>query len=338
MAAIWFGVLAGLLIGYAVLDGFDLGAGALHLVVARTEAERRSVLLAIGPVWDGNQVWLVAWGATLFLAFPKVYASGFSGFYLPLMLVLWLLMGRGIGIELRKHLADAMWHSIWDVIFSVSSLLLALLYGVAVGNVVSGVPLNAAGYFMGLFEWMLNPYAILMGLFSLAILMLHGANYLSAKTTGELQVRTRRWASLLWYPTVALLLLVTVATFVVRPEMLQNFRVSPIFLAIPALTVISLGLIRQSHATRADGRAFLGSAAAIVGLLAATAIGYFPNLLWSSPHPERSLTIYNAASGSGSLAPALIWIGPGLLLLAVYEVVVYRSFQGKVRLEDGGHY
>ena len=179
MTTIWFMILAGLLIGYAVLDGFDLGAGALHLWLARTDDERRIVLNAIAPVWDGNEVWLIAWGAALFLVFPRAFAVVFSGFYLPLMITLWLLMGRGIAIEFRHHLSDPLWRAAWDLIFSISSLLLAVLYGVAVGNVLTGVPINDQGYFQGLFDWMLNPYALLLGLFSVVILAAHGAAYLS---------------------------------------------------------------------------------------------------------------------------------------------------------------
>jgi cytochrome d ubiquinol oxidase subunit II len=330
MATIWYVILAGLLIGYAILDGFDLGAGALHLLVAHTDAERRTVLAAIGPVWDGNEVWLIAWGGALFLAFPKVYAVGFSGFYLPLMMVLWLLMGRGVAIEFRHHVADPLWRGFWDVIFSVSSLLLAILYGVAVGNVLSGVPLNAQGYFQGLFAWMLNPYALLMGAFSVVILALHGANYLALKTTGTLQERARAERAFLWYLVAGVGVVLTAATFVVHPAMTANFGAVPILLVFPLSAVVALVFMRSFWRHGYDGWSFLCSALVIFALLASTGVALYPYLLPSSPYPSWSLAVGNAAASSTALATALLWMIPGLILLGVYEVFVYRTFRGKI--------
>jgi cytochrome d ubiquinol oxidase subunit II len=338
MATVWFGILAALLIGYAVLDGFDLGVGALHLWVARTDEERRAGLGAIGPVWDGNEVWLITWGAALFLAFPRVYAVAFSGFYLPLVIALWLLMGRGVAIEFRHHVRDPLWRGAWDVVFSVSSLLLAVLYGVAAGNVVGGVPFDARGYFQGLFEWMLNPYALLMGLFSLVALSWHGARYLCVKADGPLHERARRQAGLLWAATAVLAAALTAATFGVRPALLHNFRAAPGLLAVPAVAAAGLALAPWYHRRREDGRAFLCSAGVIAGLLAATAAGLYPNLLPSSLGDSGSLTVANAAAPPGSLLPALLWMIPGMILFGVYQIVVYRVFRGRVVLEDGAHY
>lgn len=338
MATLWFAILAGLLIGYAVLDGFDLGVGALYLWVARTDEERRVVLNAIGPVWDGNEVWLISWGAALFLAFPRVYAVAFSGFYLPLMLVLWLLIGRGVAIEFRHHVRHPLWRGPWDVVFWLSSLLLTLLYGVAAGNVVGGVPFDAQGYFQGLFEWMLNPYAALVGLFGLAILAWHGAHYLCLKAEGSLYDRAQHFDLVLWVPTAALAVAVTAATFAVRPALLHNFRALPALLVFPALAVAGLALAPWYRRQRRDGAAFLCSSGVIVGLLASTAAGLYPDLIPSSLDAARSLTVANAAAPRGALLPALLWMIPGVLLLAVYQVVVYRVFAGRVTLQNGAHY
>jgi cytochrome d ubiquinol oxidase subunit II len=334
MPTIWYVILAGLLIGYAILDGFDLGAGILHLVVARTDRERRMVLQAIGPVWNGNEVWLVVWGGLLVLSFPRAYAVGFSGFYLALVIVLWLLMTRGIGIELRHHVPSPLWQGAWDVVFAVSSLLLALLFGVAVGNVISGVPLDEQGYFQGLFEWMLNPYALLMGLFSVSILALHGANYLAGKTSGLVQARARALGRALWYPTSALVLALGAATYVVHPLMARNFQAAPALLLVPLLGVVLLARMWFLLRPRATGGTFLLSCALIATLFAAAAVGLYPYLLPSSTDPARSLTIGNAAAGATALRAGLLWLVPGLILLAGYEVFIYRTFHGKV-VADG---
>lgn len=338
MATFWFVILVVLLVAYAILDGFDLGVGALHLAVARTDAERRTALNAIGPVWDANEVWLLGLGVGAFLAFPRAFAVGFSGFYLPLMIVLWLLMGRGIALEFRHHIADPLWQEAWDVVFSVSSLLLALLYGVAVGNVVTGVPIDEHGYFQGLFGWMLNPYALVMGLFSLALLMLHGAHYLCVKTDGPLYERAHRAAGRLWGIVALLAVVLTVATFALRPELLGNYRSHPVWLIAPLIAAWCLGVMRRGYGRRRHDTAFLASAGLIAALLAATAIGAYPYLLRSQPFPERSLTVANAAAASSGLVIAALWLIPGVVLILVYQVVVYRVFAGKVRIDAGAHY
>src|SRR5215469_2371443 len=214
MPTLWFILVAWMLIMYILLDGFDLGAGIIHLLVAHSNRERRLVLLAIGPVWDGNEVWLIAAGGTLFFSFPLLYASSFSGFYLPLIIVLWLLMGRGVAIELRSRIADPVWISFWDGIFFLSSSLLAIFFGVALGNVIRGVPLNSQGYFFeplwtdfnpfsantGILDW----YTILTGLLAFAVLLTHGANYIAVKTEGVLNERARRISLVGWLTTILL--------------------------------------------------------------------------------------------------------------------------------------
>jgi cytochrome bd ubiquinol oxidase subunit II len=337
MAAVWFAILAGLLTGYAVLDGFDLGVGTLSPWVARSEEERHTALSAIGPVWDGNEVWLVAWGGALFLSFPRAYAVALSGFYLPIMIALWLLMGRGVALEFRHHVQDPLWRGACDALFWLSSLLLAFLYGVAVGNVVGGVPFDARGYFQGLFDWMLNPYALAMGLFSLVVLAWHGARYLCLKTAGVVYVRAHHVAASLWAVTALLAVALTVATFAVRPAFLRNFEALPVLLVFPVLAAVGLSLAPRYHKLEADRAAFLCSGAVIVGLLASTAAGLYPDLLPSSLDASRSLTIANAAAPPGALWPALLWMIPAVVLLGVSQSLVYRVFAGRVIPAEHAH-
>jgi cytochrome bd ubiquinol oxidase subunit II len=338
MTTVWFCILAFLAAGYAVLDGFDLGVGALYLFITRNEDERRIVLNSIGPVWDGNEVWLIALGGVLVLSFPRVYAAGFSGFYLALIMGVWLLMGRGLGLEWRAHLASPLWRQAADVVFAVCSGVLVFVLGIAVGNIIDGVPLNKDGYYQGLFSWMLNPYALLMGVFGLVVLTLHGANWLALKTDGTVQERARTIARRLWLLLVPLTIVVTVATFVTRSEMGINYHTFPPYVIVPVLTVVLLGAIGYFRQRADDLRAFLSSAGLIVTLIASTAIGLYPYLLPSRPHPERSFTVTNAASGTQSLFVGLIWISVGLVLVLAYVTFVYYLFRGKVVLEEGSHY
>ena len=338
MATFWYAVVAALLVAYAVLDGFDLGVGALFLVVARSNDERRVVLNAIGPVWDANEVWLLGVAVATFLAFPRAFAVGFSGFYLPLVIVLWLLMGRGIALEFRHHIGDPLWQGAWDVVFSISSLLLALLFGVAVGNVVTGVPIDERGWFQGLFGWMLNPYALIMGVFSLALLTLHGAHYLRLKTNGVVRERADRAARRLWGVVAALAIVLTAATFWLRPQLLENYRAAPAWLIVPLAAAWCVLAMRRARGRGGDLRAFLASSGLIASLLVATAVGAYPNLLRSQPFPERSLTVTNAAAAPEGLLAAARWLIPGVVLILIYQVVVYRIFRGRTVLDRSAHY
>src|SRR5258708_13437688 len=272
METLWFILVALMLTAYVVLDGFDLGAGIINLFVARNHDERRMVLRAIGPVWDGNEVWLLAASGALFFAFPLLYASSFSGFYLPLMMVLWLLMLRGIGIELRSHVSDPMWWSFFDFVFSISSLLLAIFFGAAIGNVVRGVPLNADGYFfeplctnflVGTYPGILDWYTVLTGVLAMVTLTVHGAHYIALKTESDLNARARRVASFSWFALALLTVLSLIATLYVRPQLTDNFRsrpwgwIIPVFL-LPSLVPMPLFLLK-----RPDLPSFLSSPAYI---------------------------------------------------------------------------
>ena len=328
----WFVALAFMLAGYAVLDGFDLGVGSLHLVLGRTTRERTTLIDTIGPVWNGNEVWLLAAGGSMVVAFPHVYASSFSGFYLALMIVLWLLLLRGLGIEFRHQVESDLWHHAWDVTFSLASLLLALLFGVALGNVLLGVPLEADGEFRGTFVLMLNPFAALGGLLSVAVLMMHGAAWIALKAEGEVQARARRFARRLWWPAMALVAAMVAASFVVRPDFTRNFGAHPWLAVFPLATLAAASAIRRYRGKDDDLRAFLAGGAFIAGILASVAAGLYPQLLPARPGgPHPGLDIYNAAAPAGSMRIAFGIYLFGMTLVIVYLVNIYRVWRGKVR-------
>jgi cytochrome bd ubiquinol oxidase subunit II len=343
---LWF-VFGALMIAiYVLLDGFDLGAGAIHLVAARDDRERRKIIRAIGPVWDGNEVWLIAGGGTLFFAFPVLYASSFSGFYLPLIIVLWLLMLRGLSIELRGHIGDPMWTSFWDAVFFLGSSLLAVFFGAALGNVVRGVPLDADGYFFQPL-WtdfnpfsetpgILDPYTVLIGLLALATLIVHGANFIAVKTDGDLNARSRKISRRFTYATAALTVLATAFTFWVSPWMLESFNERPYGYVLPLVAIAGLAGMVLFNLTNDDRAAFLSSGAYIIGMLTSTVFGVYPKVL-PAVDPANSLTIYNASASQYGLAVGLVWWSIGMVLAAVYFVVIYRLFRGKVNLEDEGY-
>jgi cytochrome d ubiquinol oxidase subunit II len=327
----WFLLLAFMLAGYAVLDGFDLGVGAIHLLLGRSREERTQMIDSIGPVWNGNEVWLLGAGGALVAAFPTLYAASFSGFYLALMLVLWLLLLRGIGIEFRHQIHHALWEDAWDVVFSIASLLLALLFGVALGNVLHGVPFAENGEFRGTFAVLLNGFSILGGALSVATLATHGACWVAVKTEGALHDRAQRFASIGWWASVALLVAMVAASFLVRPEFTRNFTAHVWLLAVPLLTVAALVLERR-YIGRDDQRAFLCSSAYIAGILASIAAGLYPMLLPASAgSPFPGLDIYNAAAPHGSLQTALIVYLIGLAIVSGYLVNIYRVWKGKIR-------
>jgi cytochrome bd ubiquinol oxidase subunit II len=339
MLFIWFWLVAVMLTAYVVLDGFDLGAGVLHLLIARTDEERRMVIRSIGPVWDGNEVWLLAGGGTLYFAFPLLYASGFSGFYLPLMIVLWLLILRGIGVELRMHLESTVWRGFFDGCFAFSSLLLTIFYGAALGNVIRGVPLNKEGYFFlplwtdwrpgpnpGILDW----YTVIAGVVALVALTIHGAHYVAVKTAGELNQRSRSLAARLW-PALALMTLLSLwATLSIRPDALANYRRYPVLFVIPVAVALSLLAMFLQGRRGNDKAAFLASSAYLLFMLVGAAAAVYPNLLVATTNPAFNITIYNAASSRYSLSFGLVWWSFGMALAIGYFVFVYRMFRGKI--------
>ncbi len=337
MNVIWFWVLTAMLTAYAILDGYDLGVGALHLWVARTQQERRIALHSIGPVWNGNEVWLLAAGGMMMVSFPRVYASGFSGFYLALMLVLWLLILRGVSIELRGLVDHPLWRSLWDTGFWFGSALLSLLLGVAMGNVLRGLPIGADGYFKGTFALLLNPYSLLTGALSLVVLAWHGATYLRVKTEGSLQLRVQDWSRRLWWGVAILVGVTTLATFRVRPALTTGFREHPWGWGFPLLA--AAGLVSGYFCGRAgrERGAFRSSTLTIAGLMGSAALSVYPNLLTSALDPAYSLTIYNSASSPLALRYSLIVNLVGMAAVVIYSTYVHRTFRGKVRLTDHGY-
>jgi len=323
-----FGVL---IAGYAILDGFDLGVGVLHLFT-KDEKEKRMNINAIGPVWDGNEVWLLTGGGALFAAFPPVYATAFSGFYLALMLLLAALIARAVSMEFRGKVDSPKWRNIWDWAFGLGSFLPALLFGVAVGNVLRGVPIDASGEFVGTFLGLLNPYALLIGVLSLVMFTMHGALYLVMKTEGEQQMRAQATAAKLWPIFVVLYVLATVASYLVAPYLFESA-----FLRVPfwvCAVIAFLGIAYVPIAMRQDKAfpAFIASSSAIAGLIGVALTSMFPKLLPSSVDLAYSLTAYNASSTPPTLTAMLIIALIGMPLVIVYTFVIYRVFKGKVVL------
>jgi len=347
METLWFAIVAVMLTAYVVLDGFDLGAGVIYLVVARTNEERHMILRAIGPVWDGNEVWLIAAGGTLYFAFPLLYASSFSGFYLPLMIVLWLLMLRGIGIEFRAHIHDRVWQSFFDVVFSASSIVLTIVLGAALGNVIRGVPLGADGYFFlplwtdfrvsanpGVLDW----YTVMAGVVALVTLTAHGAHYVALKTRGDLGRRSRRLAMLLWPLQLVLTGLSFGLTLLIQPAILDNFRTYPVGWLVPVVVAGSLAAILWAMFREKELIAFLASGLYIVAMLVGAVFALYPVVLPASTGAQFSLTIYTAAAAHYGLGVGLIWWSIGMALALGYFVFVYRMFRGKVEMGEGHAY
>jgi cytochrome d ubiquinol oxidase subunit II len=346
METVWFLLIAWMLAVYVVLDGFDFGAGILHLFVARDDAERRTVFASIGPVWDGNEVWLVASGGTLVFAFPRAYSAGFSGFYLPLMMALWLLILRGVSIEFRSHEANPLWRSFWDGVFAFSSTLMAVVLGAALGNVIRGVPLDASGFFAGpLFtNFRLGPhpgvldwYTVLMGLFTVCALAGHGALYLAWKTTGPVHARSRALTVPLWSAVVVLGTIASAATAYVQPMLHAHLVARPWTWLLPVVILGSLALLFDFHRRGRELPAFLASAVFLVSMLGGAAAGLFPNILVSTLDTGYNLDVYNASVGGTGLRIGLIWWLPALLLAVGYFTYLFRSFRGKVTLEADEH-
>ncbi len=346
MATLWFIIVAVMLTAYVVLDGFDLGAGVIYLTVAKTSEERRMVLRAIGPVWDGNEVWLLAAGGTLYFAFPQLYASAFSGFYLPLMIVLWLLMLRAIGIEFRAHIDNQVWQSFFDAIFFLASTLLIIFYGAALGNVIRGVPLGPDGYFfeplwtnfrLGPYPGILDWYTVMAGVVALVTLTVHGALYVAIKTDGDLSKRARGTAVILWPVQFFLTCFSLVMTYFARPYLMNNYHAHPLGMLIPTAVFGSLALIIWTAPKGNDKLAFAGSTLYIAGMLVGAVFALYPVVLPASTDPVYDLTIANSAAGHHGLVVGVIWWILGTVLALGYFVFVYRMFRGKVRLEDGGY-
>jgi cytochrome d ubiquinol oxidase subunit II len=347
MEAVWFAIVSAMLAVYAVLDGFDFGVGVVHRLVARTDEERRTVLAAIGPVWDGNEVWLIAAGGVLFMVFPKVYATAFSGFYMALMIVLWLLVLRGVAIEFRSHLDHPLWREFWDTIFSLASVLLAVVFGTTLGNLVRGVPLGKDGlpgmplftnFRPGRESGILDWYTGLVGLFTLVALAGHGALYLVWRTTGPVRERSLTFARTAWKVVIVLWTAATAATAWVQPGAFSNHFSRPWALIFVAMSAAGIwGAIRFPRRGQ-ELAAFLSSSAFLLGLVATALAGNYPFWLRSTLDASYSLTASNSASGRYAMAVALAWWVVGTTLVAGYFTYLFRSMRGKVVAESGAGY
>ena len=330
---IWFVLLGVLLAGYAMLDGFDLGVGMLHLL-ARGDAERRVVVASIGPVWDGNEVWLVTFGGALFAAFPEAYATIFSGFYVVFMLVLLALIARAVSLDFRSKIHSPAWRQTWDVVFCVSSAAATLLFGVGVGNAMIGVPLNSRGIYSAGFFDLLNPYAIVVGLLAVTMFIMHGSIFLHLKTTGEFCDRTYHWAWRAYGAFVLMYVVVTIATWVAVPRAVTPFQDNPIAGLVVVVNLIAIASIPYALYRQRSGWAFVASSLSIGAFVLLLGLTLFPHLVTSSPNPEHSLTIYNAASSQKTLSLMLIIAVIGMPFVLAYTSIIYWVFRGRVAVGD----
>jgi cytochrome d ubiquinol oxidase subunit II len=336
LQVIWFLLIGFLFTGYAVLDGFDLGVGFWHLFVKK-DSERRTLLNAIGPVWDGNEVWLLTGGGALFAAFPHVYATVFSGMYLALILVLLALVFRAVSVEFRSKEPSRRWRNSWDVAFSLGSIVPALLFGVALGNVMRGLPLGDDWSFTGTFFTLLNPYALLIGLVGFAMLITHGALYIVLKTDGGLAARARRWAQASWWFYTLLFLIATLATALTQPHLLENYLRFPLLWLLPiaVLTVIVLTGVFNNRGQFAMAFAF--SALSVIGCMSLITASLFPRIVPALGRPEMSLTVGNASSSQLTLLTMLILALIGMPLVIGYTVWAYRALGGKAETPGNGY-
>lgn len=343
MGGVWFVLVVGMLTAYVLLDGFDLGVGILYRYVGRTEGERGLVRRAIGPVWDANEVWLIAGGGTLFFAFPPLYAVAFSGFYLPLMLTLWLLIGRALGLELRGHMEDPLARRFCDAVFAVSSFLLALVLGAALGNVLRGVPFEDDGFFFlplwttfrpgaapGVLDW----YTVLTGAVAVSALALHGAHYLLWRIEGEVALRCQRIARGLLPLTLLSAVAGALATLAIRPALGTNFARHAWGLLLPVAAAGAAGVMAAAHRARRWRLAFAGSALFLAAVLGGAAFALYPTLLPSTTDPALALTVPRALSGSYALRVGLVWWALALVGVVCAFRYLYRSFRGPLRLDD----
>lgn len=328
---LWFVLVGILFAGYAILDGFDLGVGALILGI-KDDHERRIFYNSIGPVWDGNEVWLVTGGGALFAAFPPVYATVFSGFYLAFILLLFALIFRAVAIEFRSKEPWSWWRRWWDRGFCAGSTTAALLIGVAMGNIAWGIPLDERGEYAGTFLGLLHPYALLMGVTTVALFMMHGSIYLHMKTEGSLQARVRSWINPLIITFIVCFSITTLATLLYVPRMVNVLREQPMLFGVVILLILAVAnLPREIHRNH-DVGAFFSSCATMLLLMALFGLGMFPNMVYSSSNPEHSLTIYNAVSTPKTLKLMTVIAAIGLPIVLSYTACVYYIFRGKVKI------
>jgi cytochrome d ubiquinol oxidase subunit II len=334
LCVIWFVLEGVLLTGYAVLDGFDLGVGILHPFVARTNDERRIAMNSIGPLWDGNEVWLVTFGGALFAAFPDAYATVFSGFYSAFMLLLFALIFRAVSIEFRSKVASPRWRRFWDLSFFGGSALATLLYGVAVGNAILGIPLDERGDFTGTLLDQLGPYPLLVGAMTVALFAMHGGLFLYLKTEGAFQDRLRDWMWRSWGLFLVCYMLATMYTLALVPRATANFERWPWAAAVVVVNVLAVANIPRCLHWGRPGQAFASSCVVIATLTLLFGLALYPNLVAASNVPANSVTIFSAASSPKTLTIMLIIAAVGMPFVLAYTAIIYWTFRGKVRLDD----
>lgn len=333
----WYVVICASAVAYVVLDGFDLGVGMLHLF-AKTDVERRLMLNAIGPVWDGNEVWIIVVIGALLAGFPAAYATLCSAFYTPVMIFLAGIIFRAVAIEFRSKMTHPRWRTCWDIAFSVGSFIIAFVLGVLLGNLVQGIPLDQEGTFSGSFWSFFTPYTILTGCTAITLFMMHGAIYLNMKTEGELHKKTRRWSIISMGCFIATYIVLTLATITHMPHMVARVDGKSHLYWIGVLALVSIAMIPRLLHKKEDGWAFLTSCFSITLLFVLFGLGIYPELIRSSIDPAvNSITIHNSASSELTLTVLLIIAGIGVPLVFAYGFWIYRIFRGKVKLDKSSY-
>ena len=351
MELFWYLVLMTMLAVYVILDGYDFGAGIIHLFLAKTEKDKKAITNAIGPFWDANEVWLIAAGGVLFFAFPTLYASSFSGFYLPLMMILWLLIFRAMGLELRGQVHNPIWEAVWDKAFGIASLLLALFFGVAFGNVVigsvvNGVSTQEAHYFflplwnptfspqaeqLGILDW----FTVLLGVVGVVALTIHGANWIIFKTNSDLNKKLKKIVFNLNFVLLALVIISLSIWHIIEPKPFHNFLDKPWLWIFPIITFAGLFGLFKVKTFKKDGKGFLFSSMFLFGGLTSTVASIFPKLLPSTNSINPSLTIENMAAHEYGLSVGVYWFAIAVVLVIAYMIIQYRVFKGK--MDDVGY-
>lgn len=334
---VWYVLLGVLLCGYAILDGFDLGVGILHPFIARGDRERRLMMNSIGPLWDGNEVWLVTFGGALFAAFPVAYATVFSSFYSAFFLLLTCLIGRAVSLEFRSKVHSPAWRRVWDTAFFLSSATAAMLLGVAGGNILAGMELGPKYVYRGSLIDQLHWYPLLVGCLAVSLFALHGAIYLYLKTDRELQTRVRHAITPLFWAFAALYVVVTIATWLHAPHATENLSRFPVLWVVPVLNVLAvLNIPRAMHLGR-PGYAFFTSSMVILALASLFSVAAFPNFMLSTVDPAYNVTLQNARSSKATLQTMLIIAAIGLPCVLSYTITIYWIFRGKVELDSNSY-